>query len=85
MELWEQLLCHAVMNGKVEIKLEKGFDLNTLLENKCYNALMQIKRILSDDRLDNDNRKSKFEAFRRQIYDLPANFIMKFVDFVAMI
>ena len=52
MELWEQLLCRAVMSGRVEIKLEKDFDLNTLLENKCYNALMQIKRIIDDDRLD---------------------------------
>ena len=29
----------------------------------------------------NDNRKSKFKVFRRQIVDLQANFIIKFVDF----
>ena len=31
--------------------------------------------------VNNDNRKSKFKVFRRQIKDLQANFNKKFADF----
>lgn len=52
MELWEELLCRAAIQANVEIKLPSNFDLNKILENECYKALMQIKEIISDSDLE---------------------------------
>ena len=61
MELWQELLCKAVNHEKVEIRFANEFDPNKIIQNECYKALMQIKAIIEDDELDDEECFDKIE------------------------
>ena len=53
MELYKELLIHALENGVVTISFPE-LDINALLESQCYQALCKIKSVIQDDSLEGD-------------------------------
>ena len=70
MELYKEILAHALMYGEVEITFPGGeTDLARIVEGKCYQALQKIKAIIDDDSLEDKECFMKIEeilcAFER--------------------
>ena len=53
MELYKEILAHALAYGEIHITFP-GQELNItqIIENKCYQALQNIKAIIHDDSLE---------------------------------
>ncbi|MBQ8880937.1 MAG: hypothetical protein IJ030_02015 [Oscillospiraceae bacterium] len=52
MELYKEILAHALTQGEVKITFSgTDGDLSKTVESKCYQALQKIKAILEDDSL----------------------------------
>lgn len=49
MEMWQEIFCSILQNEKTEIIFPQAPDLEKVFENKCYKALCEIKAILEDD------------------------------------
>lgn len=69
MELYEELLIHALRNGSVTISFP-DLDLNALLESQCYQALHRIKSVIEDDSLEDDACFRKIEEIVCTLEDL---------------
>ena len=55
MELYRDMLCRILETEEFEILLPKwNMKVEEMLELKCYQALQEIKRILEDDELDDE-------------------------------
>ena len=54
MELYQEILCHVLANGKVQVSFPQleNTDVSKIMELECYQALRRIKTILEDDSLD---------------------------------
>lgn len=53
MDLYQEILLHALANEKIEITIPSlNLDAKEIVENACYRALLQIKAILDDNALD---------------------------------
>ena len=53
MELYQEILLHAIANEKIEITIPSlKMDAKEIVEGACYRALLQIKEILDHDELD---------------------------------
>lgn len=77
MELYRDMLCRILETEEFEILLPKwNRKVEEMMELKCYQALQEIKRILEDDELDDEEcfesiEKiiSVFEALGSGIHD----------------
>lgn len=55
MELYRDMLCRILETEEFEILLPKwNMKVEEMMELKCYQALQEIKRILEDDELDDE-------------------------------
>ena len=56
MELYRDMLCRILETEEFEILLPKwNMKVEKMMELKCYQALQEIKRILEDDELDDED------------------------------
>ncbi len=68
MELWQQMLCVLLEGGAMEIRLPQLEEVEKILERRCYRALLEIKRVIEDDSLDDPSCFWKIEEILR-IYE----------------
>ena len=62
MELYKEILAHALMGGEVKITFPGGdTDISSIVENECYKALQKIKAVISDDSLSDEDCFDKIE------------------------
>ena len=63
MELYKELLCNVLQGYDMQVSFKglKG-DIEKILENQCYAALLSIKKIIEDDSLDDKECFQKIEA-----------------------
>lgn len=62
MELYKEILIHALMEEKMEITFPAlKMDSTQIVEGVCYNALLQIKDVLNDESLDDAECFEKIE------------------------
>ena len=62
MELYKEILTHALMNGEVQISFHgREPDIAKIVECVCYQALEKIKAIIEDDSLEDDECFMKIE------------------------
>ena len=52
MELWQQILCHLNEEVAGKKQLLENWKAENLLELRCYRTLLEIRKILNDDTLD---------------------------------
>jgi len=53
MELWQEIPLHALVRGDIHVILDaREASAAAIVEQRCYQALQQIRDILDDDRLD---------------------------------
>lgn len=57
MELCQQMICKLYQ----ERMTDAGFDVSQIIESRCYQALKQIKEVLSDERLNDEDCFQKIE------------------------
>lgn len=65
MELWQELLYHMVKNETLEIHFPQAEKLHEVLESKCYQILQEIKTVLEDDTLNDQECFIKIEKMIR--------------------
>lgn len=53
MELYKELLIRALQDGNLTVSFP-DFNLNELLESRCYQALCQIKAVIEDTSFEDD-------------------------------
>ena len=51
MELWKELLISGLQNKNTNFDITNDTILTSIIENKCYKILLQIKEILNDETL----------------------------------
>ncbi len=62
MELCKQILTEAFRSGIVEVRFpDLECDLSKIVESTCYQALKEIKEILNDDTLTDEDCFNKIE------------------------
>lgn len=62
MDLYKEILIHALENGKMEISFPTlHLDVPQIVEGVCYRTLMQIREILDDGYLDDAECFAKIE------------------------
>lgn len=62
MELYKEILSHALMYGNVTISFAgQELDPAKIVESVCYQALCKIKEIIEDDSLEDDACFMKIE------------------------
>ena len=53
MELYKEVLAHALMYGQIQITFPgQETDLSRIVEGVCYQALQKIKAVIEDDSLE---------------------------------
>lgn len=63
MDLYEQILYHALMTERVEITFpDLQLDPEKIVQETCYQTLQKIKNILADDTLDDRECFMKIDA-----------------------
>ena len=60
MELYKELLIHALQGGNITVSFP-DFNLNSLLESSCYQALCKIKAVIEDDTLEDEECFNQIE------------------------
>ena len=62
MELYQEILAHALAQGKVQITFSGSEpDISKIMESACYQALQKIKAIIEDDNPDDEECFMKIE------------------------
>ena len=62
MELYKEILAHALLFGEVKVTFPDGeCDLAKLVEGECYQALQKIKAVICDDSLSDPECFEKIE------------------------
>ena len=62
MDLYKEILSHALMQGEVKITFSGDVcDIAKIVEGKCYQALQKIKAIIQDDSLTDKECFMKIE------------------------
>ena len=51
MELYKEILAHALMQGEIKITFSGECDPSKIVEGECYQALQKIKAVIHDDSL----------------------------------
>ncbi|MBM6925182.1 hypothetical protein [Pseudoflavonifractor phocaeensis] len=71
MELYQEILAHILQNTTVNISFpELSWDISSLVEQRCYQAMQKIQAILKNDRLDDAECFQKIEEIVRVFEDL---------------
>ena len=62
MELYKEILLHALTHGDIQLTLScQEIDITKIIEGKCYSALQKIKTIIEDDSLEDSECFMKIE------------------------
>lgn len=62
MELYKEILAHALMYGEVKTELQnQEMEVSQIVEGTCYKALEKIKAIIEDDNLEDKECFMKIE------------------------
>lgn len=71
MELYKEILSHALMCGEIPITFTgKDPDIASLMESKCYQSLQKIKDIIQDDSLSDNDCFDKIEEILCALEDI---------------
>ena len=62
MELYKEILAHALTYGEVKVTFENpNMDISQIVEGRCYQALQKIKAIIADDSIEDGACFDKIE------------------------
>ena len=61
MELYKEILAHALLQGEIKITFPGECDTAKLVEGECYQALQKIKAVIHDDSLTDEECFLKIE------------------------
>jgi hypothetical protein len=62
MELYKDILAHALLNEQVEISFRgRKPNIENIVNNACYQALVKIKTVIEDDSLEDKECFMKIE------------------------
>ena len=61
MELYKDILAHALLQGEIKITFPGECDPAKLVEGECYQALQKIKAVIHDDSLTDEECFLKIE------------------------
>lgn len=62
MELYKEILAHALAYGEINISFpETQLNITQIVENECYQALQKIKAVIEDDSLEDAECFMKIE------------------------
>ena len=67
MELWKELLLSGLQNETYGIKSLNDIILKEIIENQCYKVLLQIKQIIDDENLLDQDCFIKIEKIIRTL------------------
>lgn len=74
MELYKELLIHALSRGEIQITFSgQEQDISKLVEGECYQALKKIKAVIEDDSLDDKECFMKIEKIVRLFEEIGSN------------
>ena len=74
MELYFELLLHAMENNTVQISFpDFTGDIPAIIHDKCYATLQKIKAVVQDDSLSDPDRFDRIEAIVRALEDAGIN------------
>lgn len=74
MELYKEILAHALTYGEVKIVFENpDEEISKIVEGQCYQALQKIKAIIADDRLEDDACFAKIEEIVCVLEEIGSN------------
>ena len=63
MDLYQEIIAHVIERGKIQIEFPHlKISAKEIVEMECYKALKQIKEIIEDERLEDDECFEKIEA-----------------------
>jgi len=61
MELYKEILAHAMTYGEVKVIFSGECDIAKIVEGECYQALQRIKAVIHDDSLSDSECFMKVE------------------------
>ena len=61
MELYKEILAHALSYGEVKVTFSGECDIAKIVEGECYQALQRIKTVIHDDSLSDSECFMKVE------------------------
>ena len=61
MELYKEILAHAMTYGEVKVTFSGECDIAKIVEGECYQALQKIKAVIEDDSLEDAECFMKIE------------------------
>ena len=62
MELYKEILSHALMCGQIQVSFSSQEpDISKIVEGECYKALQKIKAVIEDDNLEDESCFRKVE------------------------
>ena len=71
MELYKEILAHALMYGEIQITFPgQEPDLSKIVEGECYKALHKIKAIIEDDGLEDKECFMKIEEIVNKLEEI---------------
>ncbi len=74
MELYFELLLHAMENNTVQISFpDFTGDIPAIIHDKCYETLQKIKAVVQDDSLSDPDCFDRIEAIVRALEDAGIN------------
>lgn len=74
MELYKEILAHALMHGEVQIFFpDRETDISKIVECACYKALQKIKAIIEDDSLEDKECFMKIEEIVCVLEEIGSN------------
>ncbi|MBP3304502.1 MAG: hypothetical protein J6L24_00895 [Oscillospiraceae bacterium] len=74
MELYKEILAHALMYGEVKVTFpNQNLDISQIIEGECYKALQKIKAIIEDDSLEDKECFTQIEEIVCVFEELGSN------------
>ena len=71
MELYKEILAHALMCGEIQITFRgQEPDISRIVEDTCYKALQRIKAVIEDDSLEDKECFMKIEEIVNVLEDI---------------
>lgn len=74
MELYKEILAHALMCGEIQVTFSgQESDIAQMTEDKCYKTLQKIKAIIEDDSLNDKECFMKIEEIVCVLEEIGSN------------
>ena len=73
MELWQEIVCTLLEEGRLKIRVSSKVNLNKMLSNECYLAPVKIKKLLEDPQNSDENCFEKIEEIVQVFEELGSN------------